>query len=910
MRRCCAFLTAAVLTLLAAPSRAAVLHVKPDAPGPVHDGTSWATAFLSLQSALDAAQPDDEVRAASGTYRENLAFPRERVTLRGGYAGTETGPDAPPAGTESTILGTEPETPVVYFPPDASGCGIRTFTVLREVKGPEAGIRCETTGVLIEGVTVRGIGQPGGWGGGIAFLAQSEGTVRGCLIEGNTSREGGGIHLMMAEATIERCVIRENVSEDSGPVQPDFPIFGRGGGIWANRSRVQVRWNTITENRAWGGGGIYMIAGYATVANNTISGNIAQTPAPPRPSLRIWSYGGGIQAGGIEGELRNNIIAGNSALAAPDDPDSPGASGGGAALGGSAMDVVNNTFADNVAHTESGGGSMAGVSGNPVGVFTNNIISGNRSDTGPPSLSSGGDSRNLWWANSPEDPEERVPYVLVGDTRFTDGYHLLQDSMAIDRGVPDQVGEGDVDIDGEARIRGRRVDLGADEAPPVPGVRTVHVSTDGNDMHDGASWMTAKRTIHAALDVVSWDGEVWVAKGVYRGGLRIESRVGLYGGFAGRETSRDARDARENVTLIEMGGPVVGIPSGSHDVTLDGFTIRNGYAMSGAGIQSGGRNIMLSHNVVENNVAEGFDYWSYISGGGIRLRNGPVSVTNSIIRNNKVLVTIFCAPVAFAPAVWLPAPRFGPDAAYGNPYEEYPILTGGGIEARGAEVLIANNLFTGNSVGSGSGAALTAWESSGLIANNTFADNMLPGLDPRYMAYAAEAVSIRDCGSDLVFANNILAFNPAGLRMRISNVVPRDNAFFANLRWHVWGGPDEDTLDGSLAANPVFVDRAAGDYRLGVGSPLIDRGDGSIVQTGWTDLAGNPRVLGAGVDIGAYEFVPSAGLTLGHAAWALRVAAGLGAADAPALSALDAAGPAGRIDVRDAVEIARRVATD
>jgi hypothetical protein len=60
---------------------------------------------------------------------------------------------------------------------------------------------------------------------------------------------------------------------------------------------------------------------------------------------------------------------------------------------------------------------------------------------------------------------------------------------------------------------------------------------------------------------------------------------------------------------------------------------------------------------------------------------------------------------------------------------------------------------------------------------------------------------------------------------------------------------------GNQLSPPLFVNAAAGDYREAAGSPTIDAGavDPAI---GTLDLAGNPRVQGATVDIGAYEFEP------------------------------------------------------
>jgi hypothetical protein len=59
---------------------------------------------------------------------------------------------------------------------------------------------------------------------------------------------------------------------------------------------------------------------------------------------------------------------------------------------------------------------------------------------------------------------------------------------------------------------------------------------------------------------------------------------------------------------------------------------------------------------------------------------------------------------------------------------------------------------------------------------------------------------------------------------------------------------------GNQKAAPLFVASANGDYREATGSPTIDAGVND--QLGATDLAGNPRVLGAAPDIGAFEFLP------------------------------------------------------
>jgi hypothetical protein len=59
---------------------------------------------------------------------------------------------------------------------------------------------------------------------------------------------------------------------------------------------------------------------------------------------------------------------------------------------------------------------------------------------------------------------------------------------------------------------------------------------------------------------------------------------------------------------------------------------------------------------------------------------------------------------------------------------------------------------------------------------------------------------------------------------------------------------------GTISVDPLYVNRATGDFRLQAGSPVIDAGASNPVG-GLPDMdaAGSARLVGAGVDIGAFE---------------------------------------------------------
>lgn len=86
-------------------------------------------------------------------------------------------------------------------------------------------------------------------------------------------------------------------------------------------------------------------------------------------------------------------------------------------------------------------------------------------------------------------------------------------------------------------------------------VKVVRVvpNAEAPENPDGTSWETAYGDIKTAYESLGAEGgEVWIKKGLYvmSNAVEMAANIGVYGGFAGTETSRAAADPKNNMTLI------------------------------------------------------------------------------------------------------------------------------------------------------------------------------------------------------------------------------------------------------------------------------------------------------------------------------------------------------------------------
>ncbi len=299
-----------VLLWLVGPASAAIWYVDSDAPlgG---DGTSWATAYRSIQQAINSASPfwqvcfspTDHIYVKSGTYTlaSELTLGKT-VIMYGGFPNSMANP---------TMSNRNPSIyPTIIDGNNVTRC--LTVTSYNVIDGFtfQDGYSTLNAGAifldevptyncplgLVLSVTIRNcrfIDNYAGVHGGAIYDLRSDAKIQDCTFDGNTADNGGAIKQWETSSIIESCVFNNNSSTTpsfgGGAILGDYQVYG-------SITNCLFTNNTSTTY----GGAISYHQGWPTITNCTFVGNTATTD------------GGAIYCNTASPVLKNCILWDNS----------------------------------------------------------------------------------------------------------------------------------------------------------------------------------------------------------------------------------------------------------------------------------------------------------------------------------------------------------------------------------------------------------------------------------------------------------------------------------------------------------------------------------------------------------------------------------------------------------------------
>jgi len=606
-----------IFLVAAAGVRADVIYVDANAVNSANDGTSWADAYLTLQSALAIANSGDEIWVASGVYNPDQGpsqTPGDRaatfqlingVAIYGGFAGSESSTDQRDWEINETILSGDLDAD------DGPAFTNNTENSYHVINGSGINETARLDGFIISGGHADGPSMDFHRHGGGMLNEWGNPTVTNCTFIHNKSSFGGGIYNSGRSPTITNCRFIKNDS-------------GVGGGILCMSFSDPILTNCIfLGNHAGGGGGGLAYYSSPVLTNCTFVGNTTA------------AWGGAMYDGGYG----NSIITNCTLLANSAAEIEGGGSGGGGIYCSTGLPTLRNCIL--WYNTAPAGPQIDMHAGSVVTVSFCNIQGGQEA------IHDQDGTSTIHWNDGNIDAEPKL----------SPNGHLGAGSSCIDAGTFTQAPS--VDRDDESRPNDVAIDIGSDEFVDTDGDNlpdwweedyfgssTVAIPSDDPDgdalsnkqeyeeygsnpiasphhIYSWWFWTSIQQIINQAVD----GDTILVHSGTYSG--TGDSNLD----YQGKSIVVRAVDG-PGVTTIDCGGTGRAINpdtiKGSFAV-IEGFTILNGQAALGGGIQHAQSRLAIRNCVLVNNTATDQGQGE---GGGIYSKLGNLTIRDLTIQAN------------------------------------------------------------------------------------------------------------------------------------------------------------------------------------------------------------------------------------------------------------------------------------
>ncbi|MCC6456773.1 MAG: right-handed parallel beta-helix repeat-containing protein [Caldilineaceae bacterium] len=745
------------------------------------------------------------------------------------------------------------------------------------------GVYLDGSDAEVESNTIQDNRTTGGSGGGLFARGGQAALHTNSFLANQAALEGGGLYLSQDGSTLQGDTIQGNQAGDGGGIYVDGPAPGdaqpapwldrvtiadnqasnHGGGLFLRSSGAQITLSTLRDNAAAvdGGGALIEESTPAAFHGNVIRDNHA------------GDQGGGLYISkGSAGSYQSNAVVDNAA-----------GQGGGIFVSGASPTLIHTTLARN-------GSGLIAVAQDAVAstvILTNTLVAGH-------SLGIQGESgttvalfATLWDDNGTDFAGTATSNGnYEGEARFdTDGYHLTANSAAANKGISGDVAIGS-DVDGEGRFQGNGPELGADELaagcaiiingnvsnPYTNLQQAINAAPDGGELRV-AGTCSGVQTEGGTPQLAYFNKNLTVRGGYALGSWESSSSATQPSVLDARGQGRVVRLANgvrvtlANVTLINgsaagLGGGPTGIDAGGNiyvndaQVTLEGVDLINGRATVGSGLYLKASVALVANSNFRGNLATS-------SGGAIYLDNVPTSVevranrfTNNRAQDGAAIYGAAGAPLLLGNALQ-ENQTSGSSGRGGGVFllNSNAILTrnrlqsnragmGGGVYVAGGLPDLTNNMLVRNAA-TNSGGALYSVDAPLHLRNNTLVANATLQDGGGAIFFATPATS-----RSVILTNNILVDHSLAVSVGTGNQLTVRANLWHNNQTNWIGAVSEGP--GNLQQEPLFVNRAAGDYHLLENSPAVDAGVSIGVND---DIDGQNRPARQGFDIGADEYL-------------------------------------------------------